>query len=105
MLTTCSRRPQCAIKDNDEALCFVLAAGDDGDDDDDDCTDAAKAWTFTHKRHSHKHIRIEISTFLGVLLLPRTLQTTMRTSLWLCAWQSHKHIGIYVFTILGKAPP
>ena len=43
---------------------IFLAAGDDGDDgdDDDDGTDAAKAQTLTHKRHSHKHIRIDFST-------------------------------------------
>ena len=41
MLTGCSPRPQCAIKDNGEGLFFVLAAGDDGDDDYDDGTDAA----------------------------------------------------------------
>ena len=49
---------------------LFLESGDDGDDD--DGTDAAKAQTFTHKRHSHKadpHIFIN---FLGVLL-PRTV--------------------------------
>ena len=64
MLTSFSRRPQCVIKDNDEGLFFfVLAAGDDGDDDDEDGIDVAKARTFTHKRHSHRHIRIDFSTF------------------------------------------
>ena len=40
VLTSCFRRPQCAIKDNDEGLLFG-AAGDDGDYD--EGTDAAKA--------------------------------------------------------------
>ena len=39
-----------------------LAAGDDGYDDG---TADAKARTFTHKRHSHKHIRVDFSTCSG----------------------------------------
>ena len=71
MLTSCIHRPQCAITDNDEGF-FVLAVGDDGDDD--DGTDAAKARTFTHKRHSHKHIRIALSAFWACCC-PETVKT------------------------------